>query len=509
MKILRQACLFLKANWLTAAYLILAVVLLWCLCSRLDPDLGWHLRVGADIANGIFPRTDHFTFTFFGQPWVDHEWLAEIIMHYFWIWGGYGLLIIVCSVLWFWSFWKNLQNNQDYTGVISAKTKVALALAGVLIIAPSVGVRIQALTPLGLIILIGLFNQYLHRPTVRLYFLFPLIMLLWANLHGSFVYGLMAGGLFLLQLVLTNFSQAKKFGLAYLAGVAATLLNPYGLTLWHEVIINARTSALERINEWLPIYYEPVNYLLLTFLVVLIFLFIINRKALNKFPLYYQLLCLIILILAIASRRNSIVLLPLCLPPLVLLWRTDPVVNKIRIGILVDLIYLVVVVIVMIYQYPSAFKPKLTSLNPFKVNQPNYPNLHIVEKLNKLPSQSHVFASYDWGGYLVYQSPGNLYLIDGRNSSYWFLEKQPGLMGYQDLVANPDKFVAMINNYNVTAVLLGDYGSSEETIKNPQSPDAKKRSEIWLKLADKLKNSGKWQEVSVPADSWPMLFERK
>ncbi len=44
-------------------------------------DTFWHLRAGADIwRTGEVPRVDHYSHTFAGAPWPDHEWLAQALM---------------------------------------------------------------------------------------------------------------------------------------------------------------------------------------------------------------------------------------------------------------------------------------------------------------------------------------------------------------------------------------------------------------------------------------------
>jgi hypothetical protein len=43
-------------------------------------DLWWHLKTGEWIAaNGTVPRSDPFSFTSAGTPWVDHAWLWQIV----------------------------------------------------------------------------------------------------------------------------------------------------------------------------------------------------------------------------------------------------------------------------------------------------------------------------------------------------------------------------------------------------------------------------------------------
>lgn len=84
---------------------------LW-LCIRVtDPDLGWHLRVGEEIfKTRTVPRTDHFSFTMAGTPWVDHEWLINaglwwLEAHGLW-WLAIRLFALIMSVPFFVWVWR-------------------------------------------------------------------------------------------------------------------------------------------------------------------------------------------------------------------------------------------------------------------------------------------------------------------------------------------------------------------------------------------------------------------
>src|ERR1044071_5644501 len=46
-----------------------------------DGDTWWHLAAGRwMLAHQAVPAHDLFSFSFAGQPWTAHEWLAEVLM---------------------------------------------------------------------------------------------------------------------------------------------------------------------------------------------------------------------------------------------------------------------------------------------------------------------------------------------------------------------------------------------------------------------------------------------
>ena len=66
----------------------------------LDPDLWWHLANGRLIAStASIPHVDLYSFSAAGQPWVMHEWLADLGMYGLYQLGGLPLLVAVSALL--------------------------------------------------------------------------------------------------------------------------------------------------------------------------------------------------------------------------------------------------------------------------------------------------------------------------------------------------------------------------------------------------------------------------
>jgi len=71
-------------RWLTwppvVTFSVIFIIYLVAALLLLDPDFGWHLQAGNYfLAHGI-PATDVFTYTAKNFPWVDHEWLGDILL---------------------------------------------------------------------------------------------------------------------------------------------------------------------------------------------------------------------------------------------------------------------------------------------------------------------------------------------------------------------------------------------------------------------------------------------
>src|SRR6266567_1888962 len=60
-----------------------------------DPDFGWHIRAGEYILHYGIPYTDPFSYSMPSYPFVDHEWLTNILLErIFTLWGIVPLLIL-------------------------------------------------------------------------------------------------------------------------------------------------------------------------------------------------------------------------------------------------------------------------------------------------------------------------------------------------------------------------------------------------------------------------------
>ena len=63
-------------------------------------DLAYHLRAGGDILDTrALPAVDTYTFTVAGQPWLDQQWLAQIVMAAAYRLGSWTGLVVLRSLL--------------------------------------------------------------------------------------------------------------------------------------------------------------------------------------------------------------------------------------------------------------------------------------------------------------------------------------------------------------------------------------------------------------------------
>jgi hypothetical protein len=81
----------------------------------------------------------------------------------------------------------------------------------------------------------------------------PLLLALWANLHGGFPVGLALVGCYALgETIESGWRRSLAWWLCLAGCMAGTLVNPYGADVYRYVLLTTGTASARRIDEWLP-----------------------------------------------------------------------------------------------------------------------------------------------------------------------------------------------------------------------------------------------------------------
>jgi hypothetical protein len=215
-----------------------------------DGDVSWHIATGQWILDHrAIPHTDPFSFTWAGKPWVPIEWLAELIYASAYRLAGYG-------------------------GVAALVTAALMALHAIVFFNASRWIR-AALLPVALMDFV-LVPMMLARPHLLAWPLAALwtwlmlrardqqrapplaaalLMTVWANLHGSFVFGFVIAGAFGLEALIASDDKAKalrQWLLFGLASVVAVFINANGVEGVFHPLRFTHLEMLPLIDEWKP-----------------------------------------------------------------------------------------------------------------------------------------------------------------------------------------------------------------------------------------------------------------
>jgi hypothetical protein len=65
-----------------------------------DPDLWGHVRFGLDILeSGQISRVDPYSYLTSGMPWINHEWLSEVMYAWAYLRGGTPGIVLLKAAL--------------------------------------------------------------------------------------------------------------------------------------------------------------------------------------------------------------------------------------------------------------------------------------------------------------------------------------------------------------------------------------------------------------------------
>jgi len=213
------------------------------LSSRLlgDAGIGWHIRNGElMLRTHTVTRVDVFSYTMNGRPWLAWEWLYDMIIGAVHRWLGLNGVVFFTAIviaLTFASAFRILLTRGSLLQISLVLLLLAMGAAMIHFLA-----RPHVLSWLFTVIWFQLLDSAEVAPENRRQLLWlPLLMLLWVNLHGGFLFGLALLGLYWLAGVMrylqagTEGRQAaawvKQLSAVGALSFLATFANPYGYKL--------------------------------------------------------------------------------------------------------------------------------------------------------------------------------------------------------------------------------------------------------------------------------------
>jgi hypothetical protein len=275
-----------------------------------DGDTLWHIRAGQwMLAHHRVLRADIFSYTVAGRPWHTQEWLAEVAMAlaYRAGWAGIHLLFAACAAL--------------TAGVVACFVRARAApvpallvtVLGLACVTGSLLARPHMLAlPLLAVWTAGLVAARERDGAPRWWLI--LVMPLWANLHGSFAFGLALAGAFAVEAVWETPAKMKAllaWGVFVIAAAASALLTPFGVAGLLFPLKLSAMQGLAHIGEWQASDLSRLS----PFLVALLALIGAGLMGKLRLGLPRLLILLALIWLALAHARHQM-LLGVCAPML-------------------------------------------------------------------------------------------------------------------------------------------------------------------------------------------------
>ena len=240
------------AFWL---YLFVLVVALGLAFNPADPDLWHRLAAGEMICRtGHFPTGDTFSYLADYHLIADHEWGSGVIFFLVdRLAGGAGIIALKLLLM------GGTLALVARAALLDRRPGALLAAFGAIVLLallPSFQSTLRSMAFTNFFFALWVYwsrRDSLGRPVSP--WLYLVTMIVWANLHGGFVLGLV----WLFALFLVDFFTGRSWRMSLLRLLlcgAATLVNPFGWGLWQSTF-RALFTPRAGFDEWAPVTWWP------------------------------------------------------------------------------------------------------------------------------------------------------------------------------------------------------------------------------------------------------------
>ena len=392
-----------------------------------DGDFWFHLKTGEYILNtGLVPKQELFSFTAFGKPWIAHGWLAGAIFYAIYSTIGLYSLMFIFAVLATVAFWIVFRQSDGHPLIRSFGI-----LLGACTVLPNLGVRPRIFSLVFASVFLALLTDHLQRNGRSIWWLVPL-MVLWVNLHGGFLIGLLLIGFTLVGIPLDDWTEGKKFRdswprmrvlcLVLLGCLAAVALNPYGLRMYALPLDVLQTPVFqEKVIDFLSPNFHEREMLPFSILALLtIWALALSPKRVRASQL---LLFLGTFYSSLQTQRNimifSLVAVPLfveyfqswfdstSLTRLFTTSRTALVPEQRKTALSVFLLLPLALFAIPLERV--VYKPPRQETSDVPIKAVEYMKSQQI-------TGNTITVPNIWGGYLIWALPANRVYIDGRNA---------------------------------------------------------------------------------------------
>jgi hypothetical protein len=386
--------------------------------SIADPDIWWHLRnAEVFVQSHSVVHHDFYSFTAAGSRWINEAWLGELPYYFGWRWFGirgiYLVMLVEVELILFSVFGLACLSCKNVKAAFLASW-LAVWLATV-----SFGPRTLLV---GWICLVAeLFLLTLFKQGKDWMWLLPPLFVLWANLHGSWLIGMVLFLVFFAagliegkwgRMEATRWSPFQRAKLAIVGGLsmAGLFLNPY---TYHLVFYPFNFAFRQRLNvnhvdEWMSLDFHGVRGKILFGMLAATILLALARR--RRWSLD-QVLFLIIGYYAALTYSRFLFLAAILLTP-ILATELDffPEYRREIDKPWLNGILMVAILAGCVWRFPS---------DEFLLRDTvrNYP-VKALSYLQQFKPEGRVFNDCLWGGYLVWNVRQLPVFIDSRIDIY-------------------------------------------------------------------------------------------
>jgi hypothetical protein len=450
---------------------ILFTALFWSITAsgpkilNFDGDLPRHLLMGKLILQNRHVSTvDIFSFRTEGYPSIPHEWLSQVI--FAGVYQSLGLngivLITAFIIMLVWAVVFHVSINKSDSLFSSLLFTALAAGASQIHVLPRPHIFTYLLTAIWIVML-----ERIDKDHNKAWWTLPILMLVWVNLHGMFILGIILWGIYLVGSFLDNpsrawFSNTKTRSMIFAGtlSLAATFLSPSGFHIWGAI---ASLGSNSYITSKIPEYQSANFHLPETWPFILILLFTITGFArANKIGWTPILLTVTFTFLALYTSRMiplfAIVITPVTAETIAKWIREEFPQSRFATfeGRIAQTnlsangwiwVALVVIGTAILLQSGNTISPDGKS----NIFDEHFFPVDAVDWLEAHPQNGHMFNEFDWGGYILLRLwPGQQIFMDGHTHIYG----EQLTREYERVITLGDGWENILDRYQVEWAIL-------------------------------------------------------
>ena len=386
--------------------------------SIADPDIWWHLRNAEVLVQShSVVHHDFYSFTATGSRWINEAWLSELPYYLGWRWLGIrGIYLVMLGEV-----ELILLGVFGLAYLSSRNVKAAFVASWLAVWLATVSFGPRTLLAGWMCLVAELFILAQFKQGKDRAWLLPPLFVLWANLHGSWLIGMVllvifcGAGLFQrrwgrLEATRWTPAQMRKLALAGSLSVAGLFLNPY---TYHLVFYPFNFAFQQKLNvnhvdEWMSLDFHSVRGKIIFLMLAATIMLALVRK--RRWALDELAFLLLGFYAAMTYSRflflAAIVLTPILARELDFLPPYHPEIDKIWL----NAILIIVLLGFCIWRFPSRDQLMRDTIQNYPVKALNY--------LQQFQPQGRVFNDCLWGGYLIWNMRNIPVFIDSRIDIY-------------------------------------------------------------------------------------------
>jgi hypothetical protein len=436
----------------TIAATIALFTFFFCGQSIADPDIWWHLKDAQILVQQHhWVRVDQFSYTVAGTPWVNSEWLSELVFYGLWKLHGvtalfFGYVVIVemmmIGVL-----------ALAYRASESIKASALAAGWAVVLAVVNFGPRTILLGWACLLALMFVLWKLMKDGDAPLWAV-PLIFLFWVNLHGSWLIGLIVFGIVVGsgfvegtwgKVVAQKWTPAvrRRLLITACAIVPVLFVNPYGYKgVFYPFDLAFRQKLnVSHVVEWGSVnFHEPRGKIVFGLLMALLLLALAGRRqwklaevGIVAFGLYMSLTYVrflfpaAILIAPILARQMDFV----------------PAYNREADRSWVNALFSAALLAAIAWRWPTA-----KTINDDLAKKMPIGGVHYLQ--THMAAGERVFNHYMYGGWMIWSEPSIPTFVDSRTDVF---EYKGVLKDYLDAIALKDS-LAIVDRYHAKYIFF-------------------------------------------------------